>query len=455
MKYLSKILKQSTIKKLTTDNWLFFLLIVSSVIGPGLSYKSVYIFHVILLITIVYEFFIKKGNIKKVITDLLSSDKGMSYFIFFTIIYFLIKIPFTENISYALKYFVFMTIGFSLTLYVVFKVQKTEDFKFLFRSIAIVYLIDLLIGTLEMFNLIRWPISRLSSLNHWFGRQVEVEQIVEEAVSASYVYTMPTGFHWNPNNFATFMLMGLPFFLLHKRLWVSIIGVVLILLLIVAAGSKIAFLGAFIVLLFSFFFIKDKLKNITVLLVSLFFLSTNGFHTLNGKYEKLDEIQSLIYGKIGWEVENKDSEVMKTNQSSEGYRVELIKEGIKLFKQNPIFGVGGGNAQYFIEEKGGVGEKKVCNLHNFWLELLVEGGLFFFIVFVAWFSKLIIKLLKFSFKVKADREIKYILYSTLLSTASFVFSGIGPSSMIGYLPLYLFLGVALSLSFLYNKLQKN
>jgi teichuronic acid biosynthesis protein TuaE len=442
MGFFKHLLNSNSSYSMTLSRWLFFLLIVVAVIGPAISYKSLYAFHLVLLANFLNFLFQSRPQFILQAKRLLGADHKMNYFLFFTLLYFLIWIPFAENQTYALKHFVFMGLGFSLTLFVVIRTKNLTDFSFLFRSLVFVYLLDLLVGVLEALQLFRWPISRLSSVNHWFGRENQLQQILDESISHEYVYSMPTGFHWNPNNFATFMLFGLPFFLFHKSYWKSTLGIVTVLLLIVSSGSKAAFLGAIVIFICSLFFLSSKLKNILTLFLCLLFLSTNGFHTLNGKSIKLDEVQEFVYNSLGIELED------RRNKSSEYYRMELLKHGFHIFSENPVVGIGGGNAQYIIENKGGVGEKKISNLHNFWLELLVEGGLFFFSFFAAWMIVLMRQFIRTLRRLEKNTKVYYWVSAFTLSAVGFLFSGIGPSSMIAYLPLYLFLGVALSLYYL-------
>lgn len=441
------LIKNDSSQPITLSRWLLFLLVVSAVIGPAISYKSVYVFHLILGMNFLYQLFQPKAQIVHEANDLFSRSNKMNYFFFFTLLYFLIWIPFAENQTYALKHFVFMCLGFSLTMFVVIRTKNQTDFNFLFRTIVFVYLVDLFVGVLEALQLFRWPISRLSSINHLFGRENQLQQILNESISHEYVYSMPTGFHWNPNNFATFILFGLPFFFLHKNFWKSAFGMITVLLLIVAGGAKTAFLGAIAIFIFSLFFIHAKFKNKLTLFLCILFLSTNGFHTLSGKSIKLDEIQEFVYENIGLSklgIELKE----RRNKSSEYYRITLIKEGVEIFSNNSVFGVGGGNTQSIIEKKGGVGKKKISNLHNFWFELLVEGGLIFFSAFLVWFFVLMRQFFRYLQRDEQDNEMKYWIRAFVLSAVGFLFSGIGPSSMIGFFPLYLFLGVALSLYYL-------
>lgn len=71
-------------------------------------------------------------------------------------------------------------------------------------------------------------------------------------------------------------------------------------------------------------------------------------------------------------------------------RVELWKESIRIFMENPILGVGLGNINYHVELAGSL----FMRSHNLMLELLSEAGIIGFLIFVG----LILKILRIQIK---------------------------------------------------------
>jgi len=447
MRAIQRFLLNNTTEKLSTKQWLLFALICSAVFGPGISYSKLYLFHIMLIINLTYLIFSNFKQTTTSIKELFSLKHKMNYFFLFSIILFACWVPFVGSKSHAIKHLIFISLGFSLTLIIIEQTKKIKDLIFLFRTFAFIYCIDIIIALLEALQLIRWPISRLSFNNDLFGRTNEINDILSKTKYHDYVLSMPTTFHWNPNNFATFALLGLPFLLLHRNFLISSIGITTIVTLIVAAGSKSAFLSVIVILILSLFFIKKRLKNILVLLFVTLFFSTSGFHQLHYKSLKLYEIQSFVYNSIG--IKPPQREALSTitsnpNEGSSNDRIELIKKGFELFKENPFLGVGGGNSKYIMEQEEGIGINKLTNLHNFWLELLVEGGGLYFAIFIVWCLTLILYFFKATIKKKFSYPLNYFNSTILLAMFGLIISGIGPSSMIFYLPLYLFLGLALS-----------
>ncbi|MGB3831166.1 MAG: O-antigen ligase family protein [Mesorhizobium sp.] len=54
-------------------------------------------------------------------------------------------------------------------------------------------------------------------------------------------------------------------------------------------------------------------------------------------------------------------------------RIDTYFGGIEIWKQAPIFGVGPGNAKIFVNNS------QFVNVHNVWIRLLAEGGIFLFL----------------------------------------------------------------------------
>ena len=266
---------------------------------------------------------------------------------------------------------------------------------------------------------------------------------------------MPTGFHWNPNDLAVLLGMVFPFFLFHKNKWIAFSGNIIILWLIIQCGARIVFISYFIMLLFSYLFINRK--NYVVPLITtivILFCCSNGFSTLQGKYPKFNEIQSFTYGLIGFNQPqfNQDNEDLKN--SSIAIRRELIKFGVNASITHYGIGVGGGNSKYELEKIGGIGEKKIVNLHNFWIELLIEGGIIYLLVFIFWYCLLLWKLFQIA-RIVEEKKLKYFSKSLFVALCGFIVSAIAPSTIIYFLPMYILFGFSISTINVYKLNNEN
>ena len=103
-------------------------------------------------------------------------------------------------------------------------------------------------------------------------------------------------------------------------------------------------------------------------------------------------------------------------------------------------GVGGGNSKH-IQEKRGKVAGKLTSLHNFWLEILVDAGIFFFIGFIAWYFMIIKKLNELEQSKSAI--ISYLAQSSKLSMLGVVISAVSCSSIIYFFPFWILIGLSL------------
>ncbi len=438
MNILSKLLFGDNSGLLSKEQFLFFLLVISAVMGPGISFGPFYLFYLIMAIYVGFRLIFEKKLFLSSIVDVFRLKQN--YFFIFTILYFLIWLPFAESQFYAAKHLFFISVGYCFSILIISRTNSLKDIEFLIRCLAFIFLFDLLIGTLEATQLFRWPISKLSEINHWFGRENQLHEVLESNSSRAYVFSMPTGFHWNPNHFSSVLTLGFPFFLFHKKYWVSSLGMLLTVVLIVSAGAKLSFLAAIGVVLFSLLFFRSYWKQIITLMVILAFFISGGFHIPAFKAsKKMVEVKSLFYSSA-------DDEPVESNDSSVGYRMALIKEGLEIYKENPFFGVGGGNSQSILKEKGGIGKYKITNFHNYWLEIPVEGGAFYYLVFLVWVFSHLMRIIKYLIQKQTNNKARYFTVSLLTAGVGFFFSSIGASSIYGFLPFYILIGLLTSIS---------
>jgi len=454
MNFLKKIL-QSVTYFAKNKNYLFNFFIVSAIIGVGISYSNLYLFHILLVI---YVFtYLLLYPINKFSENFLLSKypTRLHYIIFFTIIWYSLMLIITENKFYGIKYLSFIIIGNIIIFIVVQKIKMISQLKNLYKTIAIIIIVEIIISLFESVGIFRWPISRLSENVVYFGRVNEITTILNESFSNFYVQTMPTGFHWNPNNLAVLMGMAFPFFIFHKNKWISIFGSIIIIWIVVQCGARLIFLSFYLMIFLSFLIINKK--NIIVpffVTIIIIFCSTNGFSLLNGKLSKFNEIQSFTFGLIGLNQPsfNKNNETSKTG--SIALRKELIIFGINSSIEHYGIGVGGGNSQNELEKIGGIGEKKIMDLHNFWIELLMEGGIIFLLFFISWYCIILWKLFRI-IRICKELMLSYLSKSSFVALSGFIVSAVAPSSVIYFFPMYILFGFSISTINIYKMNYEN
>jgi teichuronic acid biosynthesis protein TuaE len=118
-----------------------------------------------------------------------------------------------------------------------------------------------------------------------------------------------------------------------------------------------------------------------------------------------------------------------------------------LWKSNGL-GVGGGGSIAVQERAAGFSDLK--SMHNFWVELLVDSGIFFFSLFVIWYLRLTFNIYKI-YKSHTNAFFSYHAGSLFVSLLTFIIACISASSVIYLLPMWLMFGMSISLLIIYRK----
>lgn len=136
-------------------------------------------------------------------------------------------------------------------------------------------------------------------------------------------------------------------------------------------------------------------------------------------------------------------ETLGSGDSSISTRKQLLISGLNIFKENPLFGVGPGNIEFFMPV---VGDK----VHNFWLEILVNYGLFIFIGFLFFFVRSLIIMMK-NRSTNLELEVKPIFWSSII----FIITSLTSSTIFTFHFLWYFLGMIVVVTNLINSEKQN
>jgi len=165
--------------------------------------------------------------------------------------------------------------------------------------------------------------------------------------------------------FASLVLLSSP----KTKGWFRIfnyINIILSFYMIILSVSKKAIILAPIMVLLSFSFKNIKIKNILIFIL-LISIIIKLFFTY-GNIEQLNSISELVQKRFDGMFDMMEG---KIGDASSMERAYLIKEGFKIFEDNPIFGIGLNNARYFL----------IKYTHNNYLELLIGTGIIGTILF--------------------------------------------------------------------------
>ena len=412
-------------------NQLLIWFFASVIIGVAISYKYIYLLHILLFIILLFliNYLTKKQKLK-------SLPSKLHYIFFFMLFWYYISLIWSINYEYTIKYLGYIFIGMTIVLisiyYMSFNIiNQVKAFNIMFIFICL----EIIFSLLEIFTSFRLPVSPFSSLVTYFGRHVTYDPNLDNSV-ISILLSYPTGFEWNPNNLAIAMLIFLPFFLNALNKKIKFLGSISIFIIILMSGSR----GAFISLIFLIFIYMLMTKkrfllslSILPLLLSILFIGLDDLkHSSNQKIKEMaysfEALNSYLFKK-------------EDIKNSIGERQKLINNGLKVFSEHYLLGVGGGASQEIQKEEGGTAN--ITSMHNFWIEILVESGIIFFIIFVSWYIYIIFLLYKV-YKSTKVIILEYFASSLFLSMVVFIPACISASSVIYFFPMWIMFGLAIS-----------
>lgn len=131
---------------------------------------------------------------------------------------------------------------------------------------------------------------------------------------------------------------------------------------------------------------------------------------------------------------------VEQDQGSGAVRTNLLSDGLDLVSETAGLGVGAGNAE--VRVRGLAQFPGVANLHNWWLEVLVNLGLVGLAVYVAFYLLIWRGAVRVA---RAGREplTRYVGIATTVSLAGWVIGSIGPSTAIHFAPMWITFGLTM------------
>lgn len=252
-------------------------------------------------------------------------------------------------------------------------------------------------------------------------------------------------FFGNENNFAIFLALAMPWFLalpvIYRDARLRLLGTAGALVaggFLVLTGSKTALLAFGVVVLVLLVVVGGDRQQrgrlvaaggVAAVAILLVVPSVLGMGLI-----PLDErtVTKFNFGILAQQVE--------TGQGSGGVRTALLEEGFGLVGETGGLGVGAGQAEVRVralDNFPGVG-----NLHNWWLEVLVNGGIVAFGLYLAFFFGLI----RGTFRAArrgSDPFVRYFGLASLLGLTAWAFGSLGPSTAIHYAPMWITFGLAM------------
>jgi teichuronic acid biosynthesis protein TuaE len=249
----------------------------------------------------------------------------------------------------------------------------------------------------------------------------------------------PAAFFYNSNDFATFLALCWPFILLFPTFRRSAASTLLVagaLLASLAAllftGSRTSLLALGVETLIVAVFVARRGRRGRLVLVTLAVVALLG-------------AGMLLLGRGGqvggaFKITNVVSE-LRSGQGSGSVRFELQLAGLRVAASRWFLGVGPGNAEVFVARQDpGL---SVTNLHDWWMEVFVDGGLPGLLLFLTLYLLLLASMVRVA-RYARDALLRYLGAATAIALAGFSVAIIGPSTAIKFPPMAILFGLGLA-----------
>jgi teichuronic acid biosynthesis protein TuaE len=315
----------------------------------------------------------------------------------------LFQLAYSANQLASWRYLIILGSVFFVSLLSDYLCRSKEALLYICLFLSFGILLNLLFGCVETFT------------GHYFSYEVYSNSDSLRYPSKFYTNVfhnfIPLSFFGNPNNFGLFCFVSLfvlsvLFFITNSKIikGYSLFVIFLDLFIEVCTDSRSAMISSalFILLIFLFFsFSKFFNKYFWVLF---------GFSLVSGV------IICLLYANGFLGVPDEGILI----------RLHLISDGIDvLFSKTFGFGVGLGQAEIYMAPYSNT--DGIVNLHSFFLEILVVGGLPIFLVIIAFYLLNIKEFLFDSSETGLSKNSRYLFLSCASFLVSFIVASFGPS----------------------------
>ncbi|WP_336012433.1 O-antigen ligase family protein [Acinetobacter calcoaceticus] len=406
-----------------------YLGIISALLGYTVSYYQVYLFHLVVLCfclyVVVFSYKIKIFSFEVVKPILLF------------LAYSMLSLIWTVNIDTGLRNIFYLVCGFFTVFFIANYSNSFEDIIKVTKLIIYLSLLNFIIGFFETLGFFRLPMSPYSPYASFFGyAQTDMNDFYSYTVDT--ILKRPTGFNGNPNNFGFVFAIILPFIFLYSK-YLKFIGFFLLVWFNIYIQSRGLFLASFI--FFVVLFLFDYKKNIKYLPLGILLLALIlPFLTLNlTEYRFSSTLENIVSG-----LEMIKSGGGDTNSSTD-IRSFIYSLGFSNLLKEPFLGLGIGGIQSILEAI----DFEIQSFHFYFLEILIDYGVVFYIVFLVFYIKLIVKLVKI-YRISNNLNWKRISKSCAISLIIMPFASIAPSSIVYILTAWIILGLSLTLVKLYK-----
>lgn len=406
----------------------YALVIFSSMVGDVLPQINLGVAHLslfralMLLSPLVYLYYLKGKSLS---IHRISMQKNNSCSLIFMVIWFVyssISLIWVHDINRWLKHEFFLFIGCFFMLLFEFSDLKQKDYIRIFLGAFWGVVINNFIGWYELF----------------FHKY-----LFASAEEVAFMFDFKTfyaiaGFG-NLNEYSFFMVFGvfIAFYIFDtadNKLLKYFAGV-----MAVSSGAHVLVsrsrgcgIGLVLGVMILFYF-RYSLKKKMMLVLQLLLL---GVLLMTAFPDAAFSVIQKIIGQFSFSVNT-------SQMNSEAVRINLIKNGFLFLRDTFAFGVGGGNTEYWQKNFAIYNTREIINMHNWWMEILVNYGVGFFSFYLLIYIKMIFSFYK-GVKKNVNSVNKKLAIMFLSCFVAFIMAGISSSSVFGIEWLWIFWALAIS-----------
>ncbi|OYD08041.1 O-antigen ligase family protein [Paludifilum halophilum] len=436
-------------------NRLFHWMVVFAVLGPTLGFPLPGSEYKMTLFRIAFILLAAGLTVRWVRENSLPSShmypvRWYPAFFAFWLIYAAVSLTWVGHMGYGLRYVIFLGMMLLLCLSFPYFLKTIQYMQKMAKVLFGVFATIVVYGLIEAVTYWHLPASRYE-----FGE----------------VSPNPTSFFTNQNDFATAITLGLPFLVtgmymipIHRKTkgWIYATGIIaLCCLFLTGSRSNSGFALPLAAVAWAALVpvsverkklsTRNVLRGLTLLSLAAVIVSALLSSVLSQQTrDKLESTRGIFQDIQGsWELpetgEKPGFEEPASEDKSISIRVFLIRNGLQFLQNSHFLGVGAGNVEYYMKGAPGVEDKK--NMHNWWMEILVNFGILIFVLYMAFYLWMLWRLFRLS-RVKVYPElspfVRWGAVSSLVALVGYVFGGMSPSTAIHFTPMWIVYGFALT-----------
>jgi hypothetical protein len=338
----------------------------------------------------------------------------------------------------GIRYSIFLVMMASLSGATVLAVSNVKALRAALYLLLAVFGLSLAIALLEITTDFRLPTSGL------VGRPERYQWAV-------------TSFFHNQNDFATYIVLWLPFLLaipfFTRRAWAivgAMAGSLLSVVCLLYTGSRTNLLALALAmpsLLLVLAFRKGTSSRRWQWVLGVALICAVACTAYLGMSGALPIVRLPEVGVQHWRFDTLGAEI-EASSGSGGTRINLILGGLAVLRDSGFLGVGPGNAEHHLRQMPAL--ERVYNLHNWWMEVLVNGGVLTFVGYLLFYAGLLYGLLRAA--VASNRSSVILVAASLLAAlVGYTFGALSPSSAIHFTPMWIHFGLSMAAINLWRK----